>query len=143
MLRCTRSRYGLVALAALALSFAEGVIASACASMEMTGTQATMVAASGSEDGPDDVAPHASRHDAAHQAGSAPGANAQERDHGRHAPECPLGPGAMQGCQVAASLPSPPVAADVIAAEGFEQFLLPAAPPRHLLGSALFRPPRV
>lgn len=126
MKRRTRVLAGLLALAALTLSFAETVLASTCAPMPVA--MGDMGPTGG--EAPDPPRPMDCPLMANH---------GQRPDRGEH---CPLNPAAGQGCAAAAALPASLSRSAPPDAEGSRRVVIDDARPDLLLAHARFRPPR-
>jgi hypothetical protein len=128
MNRRMRTLAGSFALAAMALSVAESVLASVCApTMEMSEMDAE--ASPGSQDMVD-------------MAGMPMPADNQGPDRSSRFDECPLGPALGQGCLALASLPGNAPLYENVAENTFGRRVADKLRPDLLLSHALFRPPR-
>jgi len=124
MRRRTRVLAGVLALVAMASSFAEAVLASTCAPMAAMAEQAMDESESSAMD-----CPLMAGHEGVPETGGTGG-------------HCPLGPAVGQGCFAAASLPVPAAHPLGLSDRGAPRPVVDDVRPDLLLAHALFHPPR-
>ena len=127
----TRSLAGILALAALTVSFAEAVTASICASpasMEAMPSMAMSVEREKSGT-PEDHG----------QACAGMDHSDDRRDEGER---CPLTPSASQGCSASASAPAPTMSVGLLTPLSVRHVAFDAVARQPLLATLLYRPPR-